>query len=128
MKSNRGALKFFLLSLITLGIYEIVFFSGVGEDLNIVAQNQKKTTHFCLVFFILSWLTLGIYPIVWFHGISAKAGTALKERGISYEFGASTFWIWMVLLSFTVVGPILYISKLCKAMNLLVDDYNNKNN
>lgn len=125
MKANRGLIKFILLSLITFGIYDIIFFSAIGEDLNILAPDDKKTMHFCLIFFLLGPITFEIATIVWFHKMSGKIGRTLKARGIDYSFGASTFWIFEVLLSFTIICPFIYFAKLCKSMNLLVEDYNN---
>ena len=127
MRTNRGWLKTLLLSLITGGIYGIWFYSTIGEDLNILAPHAKKTMHYCLVFFIFSWLTAGIVPLVWMHRISEKAGQNLRERGINYSFGATDFWLWNVLGTLIIVGPFIYLSKLCKAMNLLSADFNGRN-
>lgn len=128
MRTNRGMVKLILLSLVTCGIYGIWFWATVGEDLNILVPTGKKTMHFCLVYFIFSWLTLGIVPLVWMHRISAKTGEALRQRGINYSFGAGTFWGWNVLGSCIVVGPFIYLHKLCKALNLASADFNAKNN
>ena len=127
MRTNRGMVKTILLTFITCGIYGIWFWSTVGEDLNILVPNGKKTMHYCLVAFIFSWLTCGIVPLVWMHRISAKTGDALRQRGINYSFGATTFWLWNVLGSCIVVGPFVYLHKLCKALNLASQDFNARN-
>lgn len=126
LKTNRGLVKYILLSLVTLGIYPLVVMSAVSTDINIIASRYdgKKTMHFCLLAFIFSWLTFGIAPIVWYHKISARIGNELDRRGISYSFGAGSFWGWYVLGSMIVVGPLVYLHKLLKAMNLLSENYN----
>lgn len=126
LKTNRGLIKLILLSLITLGIYSIVYYSSISNDINIIASRYdgKKTMHFCLLFFIVSPITLGIGAIVWYHKISARIGSELARRGIGYSFGAGSFWLWNVLGSFILVGPFIYIHKLSKAMNLLAENYN----
>lgn len=126
MKANRGMIKTILLSIITFGIYGIYFSTKIGLDLNELAPEKKKTMNFCLVFFIFSWLTCGIVPLVWIHRVSAKAGACLQDRGINYKFKASTFWVWGVLGSLIAIGPFVYLHKLCKAMNLLAKDQNEK--
>ena len=128
LKTNRGLLKFILLSLITFGIYGLVFYSKVSTDINQIASRYdgKKTMHFCLLAFIITPITLGIGAIVWGHKISARIGKELARRGIGYEFGAETFWLWEVLGSLIYIGPFVYLHKLCKAMNLLCEDYNVK--
>ena len=128
LKTNRGLLKFILLSIITFGIYPLVIMSAVSTDINIIATRYdgKKTMHFCLLVFIFSWLTFGIAPIVWYHRISARIGKELTRRGIAYSFGAGSFWGWDILGALIVVGPFIYMHKLFRAMNLLSANYNAK--
>lgn len=126
LKTKRGLIKFILLSLITFGIYALVFYSRISTDINLIASRYdgKKTMHFCLLTFIVAPITLGIGAIVWNHRISARIGRELSRRGIGYSFGASTFWLWNVLGSLIVIGPFVYLHKLCKSMNLLCADFN----
>lgn len=126
LATNRGLLKFILLSLITFGIYGIVVMSCISSDINTIASRYdgKKTMHYCLVTFLFSWLTFGIVPIVWCHRLCSRIGTELSRRGIDYPFGAGTYWGWGVLGALIVVGPFIYVHKLMKSMNLLSADYN----
>ena len=126
LKTNRGLVKYILLSLITFGIYGLVVLSAVSTDINTIAgrYDGKKTMHFCLVLFIFSWLTFGIVPLVWYHRISARIGNELSRHGIAYSFGAGSFWGWNILGCLIVIGPFVYLHKLLKAMNLLSQHYN----
>ena len=126
LKTNRGVIKYILLSIITFGIYGLVVMSNVSTDINIIAgrYDGKKTMHYCLVVFIFAGLTLGIVPLVWYHKISSRIGGELKRRGIAYSFGAGSFWGWNVLGLLIAIGPIIYMHKLLKAMNLLSENYN----
>ena len=126
LKTNRGLIKLILLSLITFGIYPLVLWSSVSNDINTIATRYdgKKTTHYLLMAFVFSWLTFGISPIVWSHKISARIGNELKRRGIGYSFGAGTFWGWNILGAFIGIGPLVYTHKLLKAMNKLSEHYN----
>lgn len=126
LKTNRGLLKFILLSMITFGIYGLVVMSVMSTDINTIASRYdgKKTMHYCLVMFIFSWLTFGIVPIVWFHKISDRIGNELARRNINYAFGAGSFWGWGVLGSLIFVGPFIYYHKMFKSMNLLAEHYN----
>ncbi len=129
MKTNRNLLKFVLLSIITLGIYEIAVTTRISEDINLAAsqRDKKHTMNFLLILFIFSWLTFGIAPLVWWHRISNRIGDEARARlGTYYDFSASDFWIWCVLGSIIVVGPFIYIHKLLTAMNLIGEDYNQK--
>ena len=126
LNTTRGLVKFILLSIITFGIYALVFYSKVSTDINLIASRHdgKKTMHYCLLVFIVAPITFGIAAIVWSHRISARIGHELARRGISYSFGAETFWLWNVLGSLIAIGPFVYLHKLCKAMNLLSANYN----
>lgn len=128
LNTSRGLGKFILLSIVTLGIYSIIYYSGISTDINIIASRYdgKKTMHYCLMFFLLGPITLYIFGLVWFNNLSSRIGNELKRRGLNYDFGASDFWLWNVLGSLILVGPFIYIHKLSKAMNLLAQDYNYK--
>lgn len=126
LNTNRGLVKYILLSLLTFGIYGIVAMSSVSSDINVIASRYdgKKTMHYCLLFFLVAGLTFGIGALVWYHRISNRIGDELNRRGISYSFGAGSYWGWGILGSFIVVGPLVYLHKLFKAMNLLSEHYN----
>lgn len=128
LKTNRGLVKFILLSLITFGIYGIVVLSGVSNDINTIAgrYDNKRTMHYCLLVFIIAPITLGIGAIVWFAKISSRIGNELKRRNLGYSFGAADFWLWNVLGSLIVVGPFIYMHKILKAMNILAEDFNER--
>ena len=156
LDENRSVLKLILLSIVTLGIYLIIFFYYVGDDVNIIAgRYDRKTT---MNYFLLAvpplvvpplLLLTGVVPemtmvlpfpnaviivfsfgvpfviamFVWMHRVSNRIGVELKRRGLGYEFSARHYWLWFALGSLIIVGPFVYIHKLCKAMNMLAEDY-----
>ena len=126
LRTNRGLLKMILLSLITFGIYGLVVWCHLSEEINTVASRYdgKKTMHFLIAFLLLSAITLGIVPIVWMHKYCNRVGAELNRRGIDYKFGAGTFWGWGVLGSMIVVGPFIFCHKLLKATNYMNADFN----
>lgn len=128
LRTNRGMVKYILLSLITFSIYGIVVMSNISEEINLVASKRdgKHTMHYCLILFIFSWLTLGIAPIVWMHRLCNRIGNELKARSLPYSISAGSFWGWGVLGSLIVVGPFIFCHKFLKSMNLMNGDYNTK--
>ena len=124
--TNKGWLKYVLLSAITFGIYGIVVMSTVSSDINVVASRYdgKKTMHYCLQFFVLAPITCGISLIVWTHNLCNRIGAELKRRGIAYDFSAADFWLWCVLGSLIVVGPFIYLHKMFTAVNKMNEHYN----
>lgn len=128
LKTNKGLLKTILLSVITFGIYGLVVMSSVSTDINITASKYdgKRTMHYCLLYFLVGPITCGIAYIVWAHKISARIGNELKRRGIAYSFGAADYWLWNVIGTIIIIGPLVYLYKLFKAINLINADFNVK--
>ena len=126
LKTNKGLLKTILLSIITFGIYPLVVMSAVSSEINIVASRYdgRKTMHFCLLTFIVAPITFGIAGIVWYHKISNRIGAELKRRGIAYNFSAADFWLWSVIGSIIIVGPLVYLHKMFSAVNKMNAHYN----
>ncbi|MCL1917182.1 MAG: DUF4234 domain-containing protein [Peptococcaceae bacterium] len=128
LNTRRGLLKLILLSIVTLGIYSIVFWSGLSSDIDTIAgrYDGRKTMHYCLLYFLVGPITLGIAYLFWNHNISGRMGNELMRRRINYSFGASDFWLWDILGSLILIGPFVYAHKIAKAGNLLAQDYNSK--
>ena len=129
MKTDRSLLTVILLSIVTCGIYQIFFWSKVGDDINIIASRRdgQKTMHYCLMSFVLAPITCGIYAFVWWHKLSNRIGEEARSRGIQTGFDAGTFWLWFVLGSCLCgIGPLIYMHKLCTTMNYISADYNQR--
>jgi len=126
MKTDRDMLMYMLLSIVTCGIYHIVFMTKMTNDLNICATGRdgKHTMHYCLACLLLTPVTCGIFMYFWMHQFSNRVGEEARARGVDTDFGASTFWLWYVLGACVVVGPMIYMYKLCHAMNKISESYN----
>ena len=127
VKTNRGLLKLILLSIITLGIYGIYFLYSVKRDLNrIAADHNGKKTMGLIPLFLLSIITFGIASIVWMHKISNRIGNEQAIRGLPKTISAASFWGWNVLGSLIIVGPFIFVHKICSSMNAISADFNRK--
>ncbi len=125
LQTNRSMLKLMILNLLTLGIYSILFFIPFSFDLDKVApkSDRSKTMNF-LSAYILAFFTFSIVLVIWHYEIAKRVEEALSKRQIDYTFTTGTFWKWFFFGSFILVGPFVYFHKLCRAMNLLCEDYN----
>lgn len=128
LKTDRKMWKLVLFNVLTLGLYPIFFFIPFSFDLDKVApkSDRSKTMNF-LWAYLLSVFTYSIVLAVWHYHIAVRVEEALDARGVDYEFGTDTYWMWYVFGSFIGVGSYIYLHKLCKAMNLLCEDYNKEN-
>ena len=128
LKTDRSVWKYIVFSILTLGLYNIIFFAPLAYELDKVApkSDRSKTMSF-LSAFILAYFTFSIVLLIWHHQIAERVEDALRDRHITFDFGTDTFWTWQVFGSLILVGPFVYVHKLCQAMNLLCADYNEKN-
>lgn len=126
LKTNRSLFLYIIFSLLTFGIYGLILHCSISTDINLIASKYdgKKTMHYALLAFIVSPITLGIGLVVWFHKFSNRIQGELDRRNIAYSCNAGTFWLWYILGSFILIGPIIYMHKVFTAMNLLSEDYN----
>lgn len=125
LPTNRSMWKFVILHFLTLGIYGIIFFIPFTFDLEKIHPQYSKTKPMNYLWaFVLSLLTFSIVIFIWHYQTAEWVSDALKKREIEYEFGTGDFWKWFFWGSFIFVGVFVYYFKLCKAMNLLCDHYN----
>ena len=126
LKTNRRLVKLILLGILTFGIYPLVVFTGISTGINQIASRYdgRKTMHFCLLNFLVGPVTLGIAALVWHHRLCDRIDDELRRRGLAYRFSTGSFWGWNILGCLILVGPFIYQHKLCKAMNMLCEDYN----
>lgn len=126
LKTNRSFLKVLLLSLVTFGIYAIVCYGHITDDVNLVCSRYdgRKTMNFYLLSLVVAPITCGIASIVWMHNICDRIGRELNRRQLGYSFGSQDFWLWGVLGSLILVGPFIFVHKFFKAVNMMNDSYN----
>jgi len=126
LKTNRSLLKYILLSIVTFGIYSIVFYYGVSSDINVTASRYdgKKTMNYALLLFLIAPLTMGIAALVWNHKLFSRMGEELKRRNLSAQLSATDFWLWGVVGSIIIVGPFIALHKLATASNQINESYN----
>jgi len=124
LPTDRNVVVVILLSLITFGIYALVLQYQLIKEINLTAARDGKKTTGLLAMILLSCITFGIYGIVWTHMFAERVGAEAARRNTGVSFGAVDFWIFSVLLSFTVICPFIYKHKLLTAFNAINTSYN----
>ena len=127
LQTNRSVWKLMIVNILTLVIYSIFFFVPLSFDLDKVdpKREREKTMNFLLAY-VLSIFTFSIVITIWHYHIASRIEEALSRRNIDYDFSTSDFWKWYLFGSLIIVGPFVYFNKLCNAMNLLCQSYNEK--
>ena len=124
LPTDRNVVVVILLSLVTFGIYGLVLQYQLIKEINLTAARDGKKTTGLLAMILLSCITFGIYGIVWTHMFAERVGAEAARRNTGISFGAVDFWIYSVLLSFTVICPLIYKHKLLQATNAINTSYN----
>jgi hypothetical protein len=125
LPGTRALWKMVVFGILTAGIYPFVIWNKLVTELNIAASRYDgKRTMPWLAMLVLAPITLGIYPLVWYHGFCSRIGEELKRRKLDMNFGPGTFWLWGILGSLILVGPLVFVHKLLKAMNRINNDFN----
>lgn len=125
LPTERALWKMILFGILTLGIYNLVIFCRITEEINIIASRYdgKRTVHY-LGMTMLAGITLGIYRLVWYHAFTDRIHKELQRRNLEVSFSVADFWLWNVLGALILIGPFIYQYKLMKAMNQLCISYN----
>lgn len=127
LQTDRSMWKLMILSFFTLGLYTIFFFIPFSFDIDKVAPKRDGTKTMNFLFaYLLAMVSFSIVTTVWHYHIAKRVEEALSQRRIDYKFTTGDFWGWFFFGSFILIGPFVYFHKLCTAMNLLCEDYNNK--
>ena len=85
LKTNRSALKLYVLNFLTLGIYPIFFFIPFSFDLDKIAPRRYGGKTFNYLFaWLLSIFTFQIVIAAWFYLITQRVEDALAEKKIMH--------------------------------------------
>ena len=124
MTSNikkRNYVTYLLLSIITFGIYHIIFWNKISKEVNVLCEGDgKKTMKFKYVV-LLSIITVGIFGLVW----RCKLANRLQENAERYDLKFSEGGALVVI--FSIFGLVLGDFILIKNFNKMAKAYNDYN-
>jgi hypothetical protein len=125
MIKRRSLLTLVLLSIITCGIYGIIFWYNYSDDMNKVCNGDGKQTQNYIIVILLGFITCGIYPIIWFYGIGNRLQENAPRYGVNFTENGTTILMWEIFGSLICgIGPFIAMYILIKNMNILADRYN----
>ncbi len=129
METNRSLIKYYLLCIITLGIYGLFFWHKYVQDVNTLCSGDGKNTKGLLVAILLSILTLGIYSYVWTYGMQNRLRDQAGRLGAGPIKSGGTVVLWQIfgILLFGI-GPIVATYIQIHSMNTVAYAYQSKQN
>ena len=122
---ERSFLAYLILSVVTFGIYPIVFWHKISKEVATLCEGDGKKTMKYVFIWLLNFVTFGIAGIVW----RAKLAQRLKENAARYEIriAESAALVTVYNLVIPVVGPFIakyIIVKNFNAMGAAFNEYN----
>lgn len=109
LKTNRGFWKYFFLTIITLGIYELHYIYKLAREANLVGKDKEVGG---LAYFILmSFVTIGIYPFYWNYRVCNKLADNVRANGGAPRIDGTGWLLWSLLGTLILVGPLVAFVK-----------------
>ena len=99
-----------ILSIITCGIYGIVWFVSMVNDLN-MASNEPNKASGGLVF-LLSIITCGIYLFYWMYSAGQQINRAKAMRNLPYDSNNGLVYLLLSVFGFSIVSYALIQNEL----------------
>lgn len=125
VKANRSVLTFFVLCIITCGIYGLFFIYDYASDVNEMCKDDGKHTTGLIATCLLSIITCGIYGIVWWYLVSNRVGYAYERKFSKKDFNGDTFILWYILGAFVCfICSFVAYSKLFTCSNAVAAQHN----
>ena len=109
---NRNTVMNIILTIVTCGIYGIIWFINMVNDVNTVTQDEQSNQSGGTVF-LLSLITCGIYGIIWFYQAGKRMETAGQKYGLQIADN-SVIYIVLQLVGLGIVGYYLLQTDLNK--------------
>jgi hypothetical protein len=86
---QRSLFKYYFLSVITLGIYALYFWSKLAKDINTLCEGDGRKTMKYIPSFILSLATIFVYGFVWKYQLAERMNFNAERYGLKFsESGA----------------------------------------
>ncbi len=126
LKTDRRFWKYLIFSIVTLGVYGIVFMCRYVRDLNTVCERDGKKTMNYIGACLLAIITFGVYGIIWVFQIGKRLEHGAVMRGLPPQTSGGSLLRWYLLGAFIIVGPFVARAKMIDALNALCADYNAK--
>lgn len=125
MIKQRSFITMLLLTIITCGIYGIIFWYQYSDDMNTVCNGDGKQTQNYLIVILLSIITCSIYYWIWVYGVGNRLSSNAPRYGTRFNEDGTTILLWMIIGSLLCGLGTLYAQYLLvKNMNILAEQYN----
>ena len=117
MIKKRSLGKYILLTIVTLGIYNIFFWYKWTEDVNKLCEGDDKESANYLLIFILDWCSLGINTLAWNSQMGERLFQKAADYGVEFKHGGMFFMLTRFIPFVSAAYKISYVNKLAEIYN-----------
>lgn len=125
MIKERNFWIYILLSIVTCGIYSIIFWYQYTEDINELCRGDGHESPNYIIVILLSIITCGIYGYIWYYSQANRLQAAADRYGTQVQGDGIVILLWLILGSFLCgLGIFVGIYMLINNMNIVARAYN----
>lgn len=108
--STRNIVVCILLSIVTCGIYGIIWLIGMADDLNYASDRRNDTSGG--IVFLLSLVTCGIYGLYWLYTAGEKVNILKRKKGLSQDSSNGILYLFLGIFGFSIISYCLIQNEL----------------
>ncbi|MBO5064803.1 MAG: DUF4234 domain-containing protein [Clostridia bacterium] len=130
MTSNikkRNYVTYLLLSIITFGIYHIVFWNKISKEVNLLCEGDGKKTMKYVFAWLLSIPTLGIFGVIWKARLAERLKTNASRYDLKFSEGKGILAVLSTAGLLFLAGPSIGHYVLIKNYNAMGEAFNEYN-
>lgn len=125
VKQDRSFGTWFILTLITCGIYNLFFLHSLIKDVNTICEGDGKKTSGLLALILLGIVTCGIYTFWWYYSLGNRLSENADKFGLKFSENGTTILMWYLFGSLLCgIGPLIGFNIIIKNTNALAGGYN----
>lgn len=126
MLKRKDIVTSLLSSILTCGIYSIVWFVNMNDDLNELDTYSKEQHMSGIKVWLLTLLTCGIYGIYWAYKTGERIDRMKSERNMTTSNNSAMIYMALYILSyFTGLSGLVVYALLQDEINGLIDKRDN---
>ena len=107
MVKSRSIVARIIFSIITCGIYSLIWLKNLADDVNEITGNKEDTSGIMVLF--LSIITCGIYTIYWAYKTGEKLDDFKRSAGIRQNDNTSILYLIIALLNAFTGGISMFV-------------------
>ncbi len=87
---ERSFLAYILLSILTFGIYPIVYWTKISNEVNVLCEGDGKKTMKYVFAWLLNIVTFGIFGIIWEYQLAKRLQENAARYNLNFSEGGAT--------------------------------------